>query len=618
MLRKISLSRSQKADAAGKEDAQQRGASGADAASDARARGASLGRRLSFSRSAKSAKMAPDTYKPTTAEGMLFEGYLKKRSVGQKSAFKNWRVRWITLAADGVVTWHKEPGAAASGSIALGPASTATTTSGQLVLGSRLREMNELTLVGPAETLRALADAAASLIQTMGGRASSIAIAEPTIDLSEGWGGAGLDDADVEALRTELAEAKRSIALARAEASGAVAVAIAEERANGAAELAALRATLADEGQARATAEAEKAAASAAAKDAEAAAVLQRAIEAERRVAELEASLGAERAAAAAASSVAAAAAKADSVSAAAQEETSALKRKLAEAEASARQASASVERANECAAAATRKATEAEGRAAQAEEARKRAVARADDLDARLVAAAREAADAAAKAAATSRKLAEAEARASELEGRAHQLDVKKTAAPEAAAPAVVPAVVRTKATAALQAPSAATSERAGAPIARSPPPPQPPVARAAAAAAPLPPTSKSGPHVFRVGTRVLAIAPDDDEEEEEGDAPAEERWVPGRVLGERVFKGSKQYKISLDGYNSEDDAWVDHDDERVRPYEAPNSSDDAEAAKAEQGELDRARKFAEARKAQANQVHAAAARSGGVGMQR
>ena len=40
--------------------------------------------------------------------------------------------------------------------------------------------------------------------------------------------------------------------------------------------------------------------------------------------------------------------------------------------------------------------------------------------------------------------------------------------------------------------------------------------------------------------------------------------------------------------------------------------------AAKAEQGERDRARKFAEARRAQANQVHAAAARVGSAGMQR
>ena len=41
-------------------------------------------------------------------------------------------------------------------------------------------------------------------------------------------------------------------------------------------------------------------------------------------------------------------------------------------------------------------------------------------------------------------------------------------------------------------------------------------------------------------------------------------------------------------------------------------------EALSAARGERDRARKFAEARKAQANQVHAAAARGAGVGMQK
>ena len=42
-------------------------------------------------------------------------------------------------------------------------------------------------------------------------------------------------------------------------------------------------------------------------------------------------------------------------------------------------------------------------------------------------------------------------------------------------------------------------------------------------------------------------------------------ERWVSGRVLGKRMHKGVQQFKISLDGYDSENDEWVDETDQRV-----------------------------------------------------
>ena len=110
-----------------------------------------------------------------------------------------------------------------------------------------------------------------------------------------------------------------------------------------------------------------------------------------------------------------------------------------------------------------------------------------------------------------------------------------------------------------------------------------------------------------------MLAVAPDDDDDDDDADGSGGgggggERWVPGRVLAERHQSGVRQYKISLDGYDSEDDAWVDEDDPRVRPYEAVATADAKEAAKAEQAERDAARRFAEQRKVDARSVHARA----------
>ena len=85
------------------------------------------------------------------------------------------------------------------------------------------------------------------------------------------------------------------------------------------------------------------------------------------------------------------------------------------------------------------------------------------------------------------------------------------------------------------------------------------------------------STPCVLKVGGRVLAHAP-------EGGDGNQVRWVPGRVLSSRTHGGIVQYKVSLDGYDSENDEWLTADDERVQPYEA--STDSKEAATREADE--------------------------------
>ena len=78
-------------------------------------------------------------------------------------------------------------------------------------------------------------------------------------------------------------------------------------------------------------------------------------------------------------------------------------------------------------------------------------------------------------------------------------------------------------------------------------------------------------------MGIRLLARAPDD---EEDGDS-----WVPGRILGTRTTqKGAVEYKVSLDGYDSENDEWMQGDDDRVKPYEV--TGDEKEAKKREADE--------------------------------
>ena len=73
----------------------------------------------------------------------------------------------------------------------------------------------------------------------------------------------------------------------------------------------------------------------------------------------------------------------------------------------------------------------------------------------------------------------------------------------------------------------------------------------------------------------------------------------VPGRVLATRAGGGGViQYKVSLDGYDSEDDAWIDADDEGLMPYA---SLGDAKAdGQKTAAEKDAARRLAEQRKAE------------------
>ncbi len=105
--------------------------------------------------------------------------------------------------------------------------------------------------------------------------------------------------------------------------------------------------------------------------------------------------------------------------------------------------------------------------------------------------------------------------------------------------------------------------------------------------APAPAPAAAKRAP--IEVGSKVWARPPEEDDVR--GD-----RWVPGRVLLHREHAGSTQMKVSLDGYDSATDEWVDHDSERVRPYAA--NADSKEAAREEAAENEASRRFAEQRK--------------------
>ena len=105
-----------------------------------------------------------------------------------------------------------------------------------------------------------------------------------------------------------------------------------------------------------------------------------------------------------------------------------------------------------------------------------------------------------------------------------------------------------------------------------------------------------------FTVGGRCLARAPADD-----GD---DERWVPGRVLAERTARGGREIKVSLDGYDSETDEWVDEEaiaGGALREYDA--GGDAKAAAKRDLAERDAARRHAEQRKLDGRQEHAAVA---------
>ena len=64
---------------------------------------------------------------------------------------------------------------------------------------------------------------------------------------------------------------------------------------------------------------------------------------------------------------------------------------------------------------------------------------------------------------------------------------------------------------------------------------------------------------HDFKVGARVLALAPEESDGSDGGaDSRSSGTWVPGRVLAVRGTGETLQYKVSLDGYDSETDSWV------------------------------------------------------------
>lgn len=127
------------------------------------------------------------------------------------------------------------------------------------------------------------------------------------------------------------------------------------------------------------------------------------------------------------------------------------------------------------------------------------------------------------------------------------------------------------------------------------------PPVGKAAASAVSSPLASPSGGrsrHSFVNGERVLASTP-------------EGGWSPGRVLSKRTQdSGSRvQYKVSLDGYDSENDEWLDDDDPRVKKYASGACGDRADDAEGDGEALERkaARILNEEKRARARAMLAA-----------
>ena len=116
-----------------------------------------------------------------------------------------------------------------------------------------------------------------------------------------------------------------------------------------------------------------------------------------------------------------------------------------------------------------------------------------------------------------------------------------------------------------------------------------------------PAPIAAKGPTPTYKVGARVLARAPDAESDDEGGDGDS--GWVTGRVLGTRTHSGKAQYKVSLDGYDSENDEWMEGDDERLRPYQ--DASDAKEAAKRTQAEHEKARLQSEARRHESRAAH-------------
>ena len=111
-----------------------------------------------------------------------------------------------------------------------------------------------------------------------------------------------------------------------------------------------------------------------------------------------------------------------------------------------------------------------------------------------------------------------------------------------------------------------------------------------------------------------MLARAPPQEEEEAEATAAAAAaaaegagRWVTARVLGIRTTRSQGiEYKVSLDGYDSENDEWMEGDDERLQPYQAAT---DAKASQKQWAqEKDEARRLNERRRHEAGALHTSA----------
>jgi len=81
----------------------------------------------------------------------------------------------------------------------------------------------------------------------------------------------------------------------------------------------------------------------------------------------------------------------------------------------------------------------------------------------------------------------------------------------------------------------------------------------------------------------------------------------VTARVLSTRTTKSKAiEFKVSLDGYDSENDEWMEGDDERLRPYEA--SSDAKQSQQQWAQEKETARLQSEKRRHDSRAVHGAA----------
>ena len=81
--------------------------------------------------------------------------------------------------------------------------------------------------------------------------------------------------------------------------------------------------------------------------------------------------------------------------------------------------------------------------------------------------------------------------------------------------------------------------------------------------AAAAAPPPSPG----YRVGQRILSEADGGE-------------WRPGRIIGRRVVGGAPQLKVSVDGYDSDQDEWVDAASDRVRALSSVASHNDEGAS--------------------------------------